>query len=127
MWRALLRVTLLHLDAAKNAPYPGAPESELEPVPKTRAVNISSGNKAMSGLVPSSAPRTVPTRHSKTASVYAGVSKTRPNAEVVALRQTGKHSSDAACTDAGEGMTMVVSLPLVMETCGYLLPLWGYR
>lgn len=184
MWRALLRVALLHLDATKKATTatvtsPGSPREpaleagvEMEPdfAPATRRAvvsGVSSGKKknnnaVMSGLVPGSVPGSVPVRHStskgssyscssfssnSSSPINEGGLGRRPIAGTGTPGVTGKHGAPGeakakaevkpgagANVRAGEGEAegfvggaVVVPLLVAMETCGYLLQLWGYR
>lgn len=105
MWRALLRVSLLHLDATRNPS-----STKLGPHLET---------------TPGSAPRTVPRFGAIGVSgrpeQRQGTRGPTTAAEGDARRR-GKESRDGVSTEGVGGVTVEVA----METCGSLLPMWGY-
>ncbi|CAB1106793.1 unnamed protein product [Ectocarpus sp. CCAP 1310/34] len=126
MWRALLRVALLHLDATRRrgeapaaalasattaaaaaADAPGRPET-IPDTPAATATRPPAGGSS-SGPVPVPVSASVPPR-----SNYDGA------------RDSGR-TPVWGWVGGEEGAAAEVPLPVVMETCGYLLPLWGYR
>ncbi|CAN0353998.1 unnamed protein product [Ectocarpus sp. 6 AP-2014] len=133
MWRALLRVALLHLDATRRrreapaaalaspttaaaaaADAPGRPGTI--PDTPTAAATRSPAGGSFSGPVPVPVSAAAPPRSKHDGARYRGR---------VPVGVGGGGGEGAASPRLGASAE--VPLPVAMETCGYLLPLWGYR
>ncbi|CBJ33434.1 hypothetical protein Esi_0483_0008 [Ectocarpus siliculosus] len=132
MWRALLRVALLHLDAARRrreapaaalaspttaaaaaaADAPGRPET-IPNTPAAAATRSPAGG-SFSGPVPVPVSAAAPPRSKHDGARYRG-----------RIPVGGGGGEGAASPRLGASAE--VPLPVAMETCGHLLPMWGYR
>lgn len=147
MWRALLRLALLHLDATKPASAPGTiPGKVPGTVPGTTAVHdgAAASSRGAGAAVPGVGTISLPRRSLGGAATVRHATQRQRGGDGLGRGGIDADAGSARRTRGGEGggeegggagagaeeaaaAAAVVSLPVAMETCGYLLPLWGYR